>query len=162
MKILVLSDSHAARSFMCLCVERLCPDAVIHLGDYYDDGQVLAERYPHIRLYQVPGNCDKYRTPPYVPDILIERIGGVNLYMTHGHRHHVKAGNGNLRAAARLCNADAVLFGNTHQPECFREDTGMWVLNPGTCGSYGGSCGLITVKDGAIVECAVLRESDLP
>lgn len=162
MRILVLSDSHAARSFMGLCVERLSPDVVVHLGDYYDDGQVLMEQYPDLRFYQVPGNCDRYRTPPFVQDILIQRIGGVNFYMTHGHLHGVKQGDGKLRAAARLCSADAVLYGHTHRADCYQEDSGMWVLNPGTCGSYGGSCGLITVENGTIVACRILREADLP
>ena len=44
MKILVLSDSHSAISFMRCCVEAVCPDAIVHLGDYFDDGQVLAEK----------------------------------------------------------------------------------------------------------------------
>lgn len=43
MKILVFSDSHAARSFMRLCMERIKPDAFIHLGDYYEDGEAIAE-----------------------------------------------------------------------------------------------------------------------
>lgn len=161
MKILVLSDSHSARSFMRLCVERLSPDAVIHLGDHYDDGQILQEEYPNLRLYQVPGNCDRYRTPPFVQEILIQRVCGVNLYMTHGHIHKVKSGNGALRAAARICDADAVLYGHTHRAECFREDTGMWVMNPGACGSYGGSCGLILVENGTITDCKILTQEDL-
>ena len=35
MKILVLSDSHSTLSFMRLCIQSLCPDAVVHLGDHY-------------------------------------------------------------------------------------------------------------------------------
>ena len=46
MKILVLSDSHSAISFMRQCMDSVRPDAVIHLGDHYDDGEVLAEEYP--------------------------------------------------------------------------------------------------------------------
>ena len=48
MKILVFSDSHAARSFMRLCMERIKPDAFIHLGDYYEDGEAIAEEFPII------------------------------------------------------------------------------------------------------------------
>ena len=61
MKILVLSDSHSALRFMYACMEAVNPDAVVHLGDYFDDGAALREDYPQVRFYQVPGNCDRYR-----------------------------------------------------------------------------------------------------
>ena len=54
MKILVLSDSHSTLSFMRRCIDAVQPDAMIHLGDHYDDGQAMAEEYPRIPLYQVP------------------------------------------------------------------------------------------------------------
>lgn len=43
MKILVLSDSHSALQFMRQCVESVKPDAIIHLGDFFDDGVVIHE-----------------------------------------------------------------------------------------------------------------------
>ena len=43
MKILVLSDSHAGLSFMRRCIRTVKPDALVHLGDYYDDGAAMAE-----------------------------------------------------------------------------------------------------------------------
>lgn len=76
MKILVLSDSHSALGFMRRCVEKIKPDAMIHLGDYFDDGTVLREENPGILVYQVPGNCDRYRCDPYQPEILIPTIFG--------------------------------------------------------------------------------------
>lgn len=53
MKILVLSDSHSALSFMRRCVESVKPDVMVHLGDYFDDATAIAEEYPQITLYQV-------------------------------------------------------------------------------------------------------------
>mgnify|MGYP002514515205 CR=1 FL=1 len=44
MKILVLSDSHSALSFMFRCVRKVKPDAIIHLGDYFDDAQALQQQ----------------------------------------------------------------------------------------------------------------------
>ena len=35
------------------------------------------------------------------------------------------------------------------------------VLNPGSCGYFGGSAGLIEVSGGMIVCCRILRQSDL-
>ena len=161
MKILVLSDSHSTLSFMRRCVEAVKPDYILHLGDHFDDGQAMAEEYPHIRLYQVPGNCDRYRCSPGQPEILIPRIGGVDLYMTHGHRHSVKSWLGALLRDARAANAQAALYGHTHVADCHREEDGLWVLNPGSCGYFGGSAGLLEVRDGSILSCRLLSDSDL-
>ena len=76
MTLLVLSDSHSSLSFMRLCIDTIKPAVVIHLGDHYDDGLAMAEEYPHIRIYQVPGNCDKYRMNRIVAETLVERLCG--------------------------------------------------------------------------------------
>lgn len=161
MKILVLSDSHSSLRFMRRCMDAVKPDAVVHLGDHYDDGEILAEEYPGIPFYQVPGNCDRYRCPPGTAEIRIERVLGIDLYMTHGHRHHVKQYDGALLRDARICRVQAVLYGHTHIPDCRREEDGLWVLNPGSCGYGGGSAGLITCDPGRIRDCRILREMDL-
>ena len=161
MKILVLSDSHSSLSFMRLCVEHILPDAIIHLGDHFDDGEALSEEYPEIPLYQVPGNCDRYRCPPWQAEILVQPVCGVELYMTHGHKHRVKQDTGHLLADARACRVAAVLYGHTHVPNCYQEPDGLWVLNPGSCGYFGGSAGVIDVEDRRIRSCRIFRQDDL-
>jgi putative phosphoesterase len=161
MRILILSDSHSGMGFMRHCLKTLSPNAIIHLGDYYDDAETLHEEYPMIPLYQVPGNCDRYRCRPDVPEILIPRIGGVDIYMTHGHKHSVKSYMGALLRDARRVNVQLVLYGHTHIPDCHQEDDGLWVLNPGSCGYFGGSAGLVETKDGSICNCRLLEETDL-
>lgn len=161
MKILVLSDSHAALSFMRRCIEQIKPDQMIHLGDYYDDGRTIGEEYPQIPLYQVPGNCDKYRCPPFVQATQLHTFGGVKLLLTHGHEYYVKQGTFRLLREARNAGVQGVLYGHTHIPNCYQEPDGLWVLNPGSCGGYGGSAGLIEVEDGKIRCCRVLSGSDL-
>lgn len=160
MKILVLSDSHSGRSFMRLCIQKVKPNEIVHLGDYYDDALVIREENPQIPLHHVPGNCDAYRRPPHAVDILIEPIGGVRFYMTHGHKHGVKMGTERLIRDAREASVDAVLYGHTHIPDC-RKEAGMWILNPGSCGSYDGTAGLIDVENGKIKKCQILKMSDL-
>lgn len=160
MKILVLSDSHSSRGFMRLCVEKIQPNVVIHLGDHYDDGEILAETYPQLSVYQVPGNCDRYRDFIRDPEIRVEKIGGVRFYLTHGHRHNVKTGLFALLRDAREAKVQAVLYGHTHAADCHMEEDGLWVLNPGACGSYGGSAGLIEVEQGKICSCRILRSDD--
>ena len=161
MKILVLSDSHAALSFMRMCVAAVKPDVIIHLGDYFEDGTVMAEEYPYIRFFQVPGNCDRFRCLPWQPEVVSCDVGGVMVYMTHGHNHGVKSGTDRLLADARKSRAQIVLYGHTHCPDCRQEEDGLWVLNPGTCGSYGGSVGLIVIENNKISSCHILRQEDM-
>ena len=161
MKILVLSDSHSGLRFMRECIEYVKPDVMIHLGDYFDDGQTMAEEYPHIRFYQVPGNCDRYRCPPSAHEILILPIDGIMFYMTHGHKHQVKSTKSLLLRDARASHAAAVLYGHTHIEDCHREEDGLWVMNPGSCGSWGGSVGVIETESGNIIRCRILTVTDL-
>ena len=123
MKILVLSDSHSALSFMRRCMNAVKPDVVIHLGDHFDDGESLREEFSGIPFYQVPGNCDRYRCHPDQPEILIPRIGGVDFYMTHGH-------HGNPQNLPKLPEGSVFLYGHTHVK--FDEViNGIRCLNPG-------------------------------
>ena len=159
MKILVLSDSHSSFSFMRRCIEYAQPDAMIHLGDHYSDGQTMAEEYPGIPMYQVPGNCDAHRG--YIPDpeIRLLELNGVRLYLAHGHRHGVKMTLYKLLADARAAGVQAVLFGHTHSALCQQEE-GLWILNPGAC-TWGGSAGLIETQNGRIVSCRLLRAEEV-
>lgn len=161
MKILVLSDSHSGLSFMRRCVAAVKPDAMIHLGDHFDDGQTLALENPHIPMHQVPGNCDSYRMLRYEPAVRCYPVCGAKLFMTHGHEHHVKQTLSRLLSAAREAGAQAALYGHTHLADCHREPDGLWVLNPGACGASFGTVGLMTVENGQIQSCRILRQKDL-
>ena len=157
MKILVLSDSHASRHFMRRCVDHIQPDAVVHLGDYFSDAEDLAEEYPNIPFYAVPGNCDRGRGWITEPETKLQTIGGVRFMLTHGHLHQVKMTLTRLVADARAMGVQAVLFGHTHEAYCQKEADGLLVMNPGSCGYGGGSAGLIEVADGRITDCRILR-----
>ncbi|MBE6976911.1 MAG: YfcE family phosphodiesterase [Ruminococcaceae bacterium] len=161
MKILVLSDSHAGLSFMRRAISAVKPDAVVHLGDYYEDAMAMEEENPHIRFHMVPGNCDRNRMLRYAPEMLCYDVCGVRLYMTHGHKHQVKLTQHRLLADARGMGAAAALYGHTHSPYCQQEADGLWVLNPGSCGSSGGSVGLIETDGSTILGCRILRQTDL-
>ena len=161
MKILVLSDSHSALSFMRNCIDAVNPDLILHLGDYFDDAEAMQEEYPRIPMYHVPGNCDRYRCPPGVMEVQLATLDGVRLFLTHGHLQKVKHYTSQLLADGRRARAHAVLYGHTHVPNCYQEPDGLWVLNPGSCGYYGGTVGLIETDCGRIAECKILREVDL-
>ena len=158
MKILILSDSHSALRFMRYCIDLHRPDVIVHLGDHYDDAQALQEDYPHIRFHMVPGNCDRFRCRPDLPLLLCYDIGGVRFYMTHGHIQSVKSGDYRLIAEARAFDAKIALYGHTHTPVCFQTESGMWVMNPGTCGTFGGSVGIVEIEDKKITSCRIWRQ----
>lgn len=160
MKILVLSDSHSDDSFMVRCVEKIQPDAIIHLGDFVWDGENLAAKFPEIRIIQVAGNCDRYRVAPDYPTVRIETLGGIRLFCTHGHLHGVKTYLDRLVADARRCNADIALYGHTHMYEIHQEEDGLWVVNPGSAGSYGGTAALITIRNPKDFTCSIIKQRD--
>lgn len=161
MKILVFSDSHRALSFMRQCVDRIRPDAIIHLGDHYSDGEAIHFEYPDILFYQVPGNCDLYSCPPFAREMLIQRLGGVDFYLTHGHIHKVKQTLYALLRDTRASHCAAALYGHTHIPDCHQEEDGLWVLNPGAAKYSGGTAGLIEVNDKKITACRLISGRDL-
>ena len=146
---------------MRLCISKIGPDHVVHLGDHYDDGEAMAEENPYIRFHQVPGNCDRFRCDPNLPQILCYDIGGVRFYMTHGHMHYVKSGIGRLLVDARQLDAQCVLYGHTHEAQCFVHDEKMWVMNPGSCGGYGGSVCVIEINNNKITACHIVRQAEL-
>ncbi len=161
MKVLVLSDSHSALRFMRSCIQKLQPDVLIHLGDHFEDGAAMAGENPHIPVYQVPGNCDDYRMTVWHEPVISRPIGGVNMYLTHGHKHRVKQTISFLLRDARAAGAAIALYGHTHQPDLHREEDGLWVMNPGSAGYGGGSAGLIHIEAGAIVGCRLYTQWDL-
>lgn len=161
MKILVLSDSHSHHSLMETAVEALKPDFIFHLGDYLRDGQQLHNLYPQIPLVQVPGNCDSCRNSENLPEIRQLKLDGVNFYLTHGHLHGVKMFLAKLIRDAEAAGADAVLFGHTHQAHMHQEEGGMWVMNPGACGYFRGTVGLVQTEHGRIVSCRIYGETEL-
>lgn len=162
LRLLVFSDSHSGLSFMRRCADALKPDGIIHLGDHYDDGETIRDEYPMARIWLVPGNCDRWRAPIQAPEILTSVIGGVNFYLTHGHKHGVKSTLGLLLRDARAAGAKVVLYGHTHQAYLNREEEdGLLVMNPGSCGYYGGSAGLIEVTNGTVTRFCLVTERDL-
>ena len=151
----MFSDSHSGLSFMRNAVKAFAPDALIHLGDHYADGETIAFENPSIPIFQVPGNCDRYRVYDK-PQMLCMPVFGVVLYMVHGHEQGVKMGTYKLIAEARAFGAQAALYGHTHIADCHQESDGLWVINPGSCGSYSGSAALITISQGQIQSCRIL------
>ncbi len=140
------------------CIEAVTPDLIMHLGDYYEDAEQMRAEYPRIPVCSVPGNCDRYRMTTDAPEILCPSFDGVRFYLTHGHLHGVKMYTDNLIAAAKAAGADIALYGHTHIPECHQQADGFWVLNPGTCGYFGRTAGIVETTKGKIVKCYIINQ----
>ena len=161
MKILVLSDSHSSLRFMRECIRIIKPDCVMHLGDYSEDGRVIAVENPQISFFQVFGNCDGlFGTSPGESTLVCE-VCGVRLLLTHGHRFQVKTGLDKLLSYARDCGVSGVLFGHTHKALCRYEQDGLLILNPGAAGFCGGSAGIIEISDNRITACQIIGQAEL-
>ena len=136
MRVGVFSDSHGDHEALDELLERMgVLDAVCFLGDVARDAEHLRERLAAMPnqpvLYAVRGNNDYYSTCTLPWDLLIE-LGGVRIYMTHGHR---LVSLMNLAYKAQECGAQVALFGHTHQALC-ETVQGVLLLNPGSAGNF--------------------------
>ncbi len=128
MRIVVLSDSHGDIRSIERALEGVGKyDAVIHLGDTDRDVRAL-EHSCDVPVYAVLGNNDFYGREL---DRVLE-LGGVRIFICHGHTYGVRSGTGRLLTAAKTNNCSAALFGHTHIPLDKTED-GILLFNPGSC-----------------------------
>lgn len=135
MKFLVFSDSHNYTNGMDFAIEKH-PDIkrIIHCGDVAVDIEYLQDVYGRTHtICAVCGNNDFSRNEPYKRIFPIE---GHRIYVTHGHREHVKQTLYTLTAAAREEKCDVCIFGHTHIP-LHEECDGITLLNPGSIGYFG-------------------------
>ena len=136
MRVGVFSDSHGDHEALDELLERMgVLDAACFLGDVSRDAEHLRERLEAMPnqppLYAVRGNNDYYSTCTLPWELLIE-LGGVRIYMTHGHQ---LVSLMNLAYKAQECGAQVALFGHTHQALC-ETVQGVLLLNPGSAGNF--------------------------
>ena len=145
MTVLVLSDSHGNVDNMIRAVERVQPHRVLHLGDCQRDLAALQAQFPDNPKEGVPGNCDWGSCGQ--PERLIE-LGGVRIFMLHGHTRNVKNSPMAAMYAAKEYGAQVLLFGHTHVP-LVDNDGSLLTLNPGAAGDrLRPTCGVLTIENG--------------
>ena len=145
MNILVVSDSHGKTDNLMRAVELTRPEYVLHLGDCQRDLERLRQAFPMLPMEGVPGNCDWGSCDQ--PERLLE-MGGVRIFMLHGHTRNVKSSPMSALYAAREYGAQVLLFGHTHVP-LVDNDGSLLVLNPGAAGDpLHPTCGLLTIENG--------------
>ena len=154
MKLLILSNSHKRTDRMQYAFEQCKPDAVLHLGDHTSDAYTLQRQNPEATFHMVRGNCDMQGDED---SELLLLIGGVKIYMAHGHHYNVKQGLDKLVAVARREGADLALYGHTHQA-MVQKIKGLWMMNPGQMerhdGTLAASFGTVTINSG-VFSCAI-------
>lgn len=102
-------------------------DYIIHLGDNVDDAYALSKEFG-IALECVKGNCD---FGGFDESEKIIEIENKKIFITHGHKYHVKYDYNTILERARELGVDAVFFGHTHIPMISRHHD-VLLLNPGS------------------------------
>ena len=137
MKIAVLSDTHGDEQNVRWLLEQVWKDsgpidAYLHLGDgVYDFNrlqQFIRAHDPSAMLFAVRGNCDIGVNDE--PETRVVRLGGVGLFMSHGHRYYVKQTYDYIDRAAQERGCAVALFGHTHVQTM--EMRSVLLLNPGS------------------------------
>lgn len=126
MKIVVVSDNHGNTYYMeeIYSIHKEDTDEWIHCGD-----SELMEDHPLWQSYKtVLGNMDitnKFDLSR------VERVGGLNYLLVHGHKHGVKQSYRKLIDLAKSHDVNVVFYGHTHVPKVEKEE-GILFINPGS------------------------------
>ena len=134
MKFLVFSDSHEYTNGMDNAIDLHKEiNHIIHCGDMASDIEYLRQVYGATHsICGVCGNNDFSASDPYFRMIMSE---GHRIYVTHGHREHVKSSLYMLKSNAASNNCDICIFGHTHT-QLLEQNDGLTVLNPGSVGYF--------------------------
>ncbi|MDA8066898.1 MAG: metallophosphoesterase [Thermaerobacter sp.] len=128
MRIGVFSDTHGAAHEMRLAVRQMGRvDFVLHAGDYFSDGECLAQ-LTGARAAAVVGNCD-LRVDGPTERVL--QLAGRRILLTHGHLYRVKQDHEPLLRRGAQLDAKILVFGHTHRSE-IRWEGEVLLFNPGS------------------------------
>ena len=118
--ILIVSDSHGKvdRLEKLICYrQRLLKKGevleVVFLGDGLCD-VFSCKQYDSVIFHAVRGNCDIYDPFVDTPNERLVEIGGVKIWMLHGHTVGLNGGYGGAIGQALRAGADILLCGHTH------------------------------------------------
>ncbi len=99
-------------------------DRVFSLGD----SEMPDHELNDLNIVSVKGN---FPFEPRVPYELLFNFEGVNVFLTHGHRYHVKSGLTRLMYRSEELETNITCFGHTHLAY-LRDYNGIIYLNPGS------------------------------
>ena len=129
-KVLIVSDSHGNIDVLENVIEKENDCSYIfHLGDHHTDLFEVSNDLSNKCIAKVKGNCD-YENEKI--DRCFE-LGGMKIFMTHGHYYGVKMTLNSLFYKAQEEDANIALFGHTHN-QLLEEFGDITLFNPGTIG----------------------------
>lgn len=118
-------------------------DWIIHAGDVHDDVEDLLIAYPKTQVAYVKGNNDFFLSD--VPEDRYFTLGGVKIFLTHGHNYGVKYSLAALFKKGCELGADICIFGHTHVAACEKMGS-VTLFNPG---SVRKSYGVMEINEGS-------------
>lgn len=125
-RLLVVADTHGAIEQVVRFAKNHGPfTSLVHLGDYTEDGEILAQRL-ELPLYAVAGNGDDR----HLTQERIISVGKYEALLIHGHRVNL-FDEENLWRLAKKRGVNILLFGHTHRPYYHCKDE-VHVANPGS------------------------------
>jgi len=134
MKIGLLSDSHGNIEYVKkvgqYLKEKANVDLIVHLGDEYDDADVLKDL--GIKILRVPGLCSSCYQDPGVPNRIVTEIEGMKILITHSAEAHSSdlPQDKDPKDIIREENIKAVFCGHTHIAKVENKNGITWI-NPG-------------------------------
>lgn len=105
-------------------------DRILHAGDI-GPPELLDELGAIAPVTAVWGNTDGWDIRDLVPEIIEERIEGLDFVMTHGHQFGSPTP---AKLFASWPDADVYIFGHTHRPLLKTVDVVRTAMNPGGAG----------------------------
>ncbi|MDR2942994.1 MAG: YfcE family phosphodiesterase [Treponema sp.] len=138
-KLLVFSDTHGSITSLTAVMNwakgRLPPNGTIccaaFLGDGIADLGRAAEASGFYCDWKVVCGNNDYKAS--MPEAAVFDFCDYRFFICHGHRHSLYGGYNSLISAARVSQANVVLYGHTHIPSCKNID-GILLVNPGSVG----------------------------
>ena len=148
-RILILADSHGDTNRCISLINKFENqlDAVIHAGDCVRDAEDLSYIFPDLPIHFVRGNNDIFTTAP--GDLIVD-MGGVRIFITHGHDYKVKyeLRYTTLAEKAKAAGADLCVFGHTHIPYTGFSGN-MTIINPGSI-RFEGTYAIAEIEGGKV------------
>lgn len=120
---------------------------IIHCGDVSADIEYLDHVYGATHsICGVCGNNDYISHEPYNRIITVKNK---RIYVTHGHREHVKSSLYTLKSNALSNNCEICIYGHTHT-QFTEQKNDLIVLNPGSIGYVSYEYAIIDVKNDGV------------
>jgi len=134
MKIGVVGDSHKNLEYLRIAgrqlIERGRVEKIIHLGDDYDDADILKQF--NVETFRVPGVFSEYYKGQNIANRQVLNINSWRILLTHAPKSHENDLLGDLKPEEIVANheVDIVLHAHTHIPMVEEREGVLWV-NPG-------------------------------